>query len=78
MLSFQVSTKLVIVVIDKLHVDAAVEFTKKGYHMLLEKPMATTLEDCKKITEACRAQPDQINAVCHVLRYYPPCKKLRT
>ena len=58
---------------DKLHVQAAIEFTKKGYHMLLEKPMATSLEDCRQITMACRAETNQINAVCHVLRYYSPC-----
>lgn len=62
---------------DKLHRDAAIEFTKKGYHILLEKPMATTLNDCKEITNACRSWPSQINAVCHVLRYYSPCIKLK-
>lgn len=64
---------VIITLPDKLHVRAAIEFTKKGYHMLLEKPMATTLEDCKQITLACKDQQNQINAVCHVLRYYSPC-----
>ncbi len=45
--------------------------------MLLEKPMATSLEDCKKISEVCRQHPHQINAVCHVLRYYPACLKIK-
>ena len=45
--------------------------------MLLEKPMAVTLDDCIQITNACRLQKQQINAVCHVLRYFPPCIKIK-
>ena len=45
--------------------------------MLLEKPMATSLDDCKQITLACREKTSQINAVCHVLRYYPACLKIK-
>jgi predicted dehydrogenase len=66
---------------DKLHMEAAIAFTKKGYHILLEKPMATLLEECKNITYACREQQklnsNQFNAVCHVLRYYSPNIKIR-
>jgi len=62
---------------DKLHKEAAIEFTNKGYHMLLEKPMATLLDECKEITMASRKMPEQINAVCHVLRYYAPCIKIK-
>ena len=62
---------------DKLHKEAAIEFTKKGYHMLLEKPMATLLDECREITMASRKMPDQINAVCHVLRYFSPCIKIK-
>jgi len=36
--------------------------SKKGYNMLLEKPMATSLSACKQISEACQKQPGQINA----------------
>ena len=39
--------------------------------------MATNLTHCKEIVAACRLQPDQINAVCHVLRYLSPCMKLK-
>lgn len=45
--------------------------------MLLEKPMAVTLDQCLQITEACRLQAQQINAVCHVLRYFSPCIKIK-
>ena len=50
----------VITLPDKLHKDAAVEFTRLGYDMLLEKPMATTLEDCWQITLASRQMPQQV------------------
>lgn len=62
---------------DQLHKDAAIAFTNKGYHMLLEKPMATLLDDCRQITMASRLNNDQINAVCHVLRYLGPCIKIK-
>ncbi len=39
--------------------------------------MATTLSDCRQITEACRLNSSQMNAVCHVLRYFAPCIKLK-
>ena len=45
--------------------------------MLLEKPMATSLEDCIEITMATKNKPEQINAVCHVLRYFAPCIKIK-
>lgn len=67
---------VVIALPDKLHVEAAVAFIAKGYHMLLEKPMATTLDDCLRIRLACQ-QTAVVNAVCHVLRYYAPCIKLK-
>uniref|UniRef100_A0A1A8FSY5 Gfo/Idh/MocA-like oxidoreductase N-terminal domain-containing protein n=1 Tax=Nothobranchius korthausae TaxID=1143690 RepID=A0A1A8FSY5_9TELE len=52
---------------DRLHKDPAVAFAKKGYHILLEKPMATTAEDCVAIVEAC-TQNGVMLSVGHVLR----------
>ncbi|RNA21105.1 oxidoreductase isoform X1 [Brachionus plicatilis] len=62
---------------DKFHKEATINFIKKGYHILLEKPMATLLEDCFQLTSAIRSHPSQINAVCHVLRYLAPCTKMK-
>lgn len=73
----KVAQCVIIALPDKLHKDAAVEFTKKGYHMLIEKPMATSLDECKQITITSRARINQINAVSHVLRYLGPCIKLK-
>ena len=78
---FEIKRKLadcvIIALPDKEHKEAAIAFTRLGYHMLLEKPMATLLNDCHSITLECRLAPTQINAVCHVLRYYQPCIKLK-
>uniref|UniRef100_UPI0037E8ACB1 putative oxidoreductase YteT n=1 Tax=Semicossyphus pulcher TaxID=241346 RepID=UPI0037E8ACB1 len=55
---------------DRLHKEPAVAFAKKGYHVLLEKPMATNVEDCTEIVKAC-TQSGVILSVAHVLRYDP-------
>lgn len=61
---------------DRLHKDPAVAFAKKGYHILLEKPMATTPEDCTAIVEAC-TQSCVMLSVGHVLRYDPTIHKIK-
>jgi predicted dehydrogenase len=53
---------------DAMHVEPAVAFAKLGYHVLLEKPMATTEADCWRIVEAAE-HAEVVLAVCHVLRY---------
>ncbi|XP_023283151.1 uncharacterized protein LOC111670601 [Seriola lalandi dorsalis] len=61
---------------DRLHKEPAVAFAKKGYHILLEKPMATTAEDCTAIVEAC-TQSGVMLSVGHVLRYDPTIHKIK-
>ena len=73
----KLSDCVIITLPDKLHKEAAVESLKHGYHILLEKPMATSLDDCKEIASECEKNPHLINAVCHVLRYYDACVKLK-
>ena len=51
------------------HVDSSVKALDAGYHMLLEKPMATTLADCIAIDEA-RQRNNAIVSVCHSQRYH--------
>ncbi len=62
---------------DALHVDPAVALAARGYHLLLEKPMATTAEDCRRIVEAVE-QAGIICAVCHVLRYTAYTRRLKS
>ncbi|TSM04834.1 hypothetical protein Baya_7719 [Bagarius yarrelli] len=61
---------------DRLHKEPAVVLAKKGYHILLEKPMAVTLEDCTEIAETC-IESGVMLTVCHVLRYDPSIRKIK-
>lgn len=61
---------------DRLHKDPAVAFAKKGYHIMLEKPMATTAEDCIAIVDVC-IRSGVMLSVGHVLRYDPTIYKIK-
>ena len=54
---------------DGLHAEPTFAFLERGYHVLLEKPMATTEALCRQIAEAAEAASGQVFAVAHVLRY---------
>ncbi len=62
---------------DSDHITPAIMLMKKGYHVLLEKPMATTLEDCLQIYKQ-SVESDVILSVCHVLRYTPYFRKIKS
>jgi predicted dehydrogenase len=49
---------------------------ESGYHVLLEKPIAQTLEECLTIGEAARKKGVLVS-VCHVLRYHPYFMKIK-
>ncbi len=53
---------------DHMHEEPAIAFAKLGYNILLEKPMAPTVESCRKIVAAVK-EAGTIFAVCHVMRY---------
>nr|WP_222566323.1 Gfo/Idh/MocA family oxidoreductase [Limihaloglobus sulfuriphilus] len=55
---------------DQMHRAPAEAFTSKGYHILLEKPMAVNEQDCRAIIHAIKKNK-VIFAVGHVLRYTP-------
>ena len=55
---------------DNMHYAPAIALINKGYHLLLEKPMAPTPEECKAITEAAEKKGVKV-VVCHVLRFTP-------
>ena len=55
---------------DAMHVEPAVAFAELGYHLLLEKPMATTEAGCRRIVEAVE-RAGVLLSVGHVLRYTP-------
>jgi predicted dehydrogenase len=53
---------------DRVHAEPAVAAMQAGYHILLEKPMATTLEDCRRLVAISDETNRQLH-ICHVLRY---------
>ena len=61
---------------DGEHVGPAVALAKAGYHLMLEKPMATTEADCAAIVEAAECSGVML-AVCHVLRYTSYTAKIK-
>ena len=67
---------VVIATMDQDHVEPAVACMDKGYHMLLEKPMAVRLEDCQKIAAA-QARNGVITSVCHSMRYHKGFAKVK-
>ncbi|XP_067659164.1 putative oxidoreductase YteT isoform X1 [Haliotis asinina] len=67
---------VIITTVDRDHKDPAIAFAKKGYHILLEKPMAVTEADCREIVSTCK-QYNVTLTVCHVLRYVPWAKKIK-
>lgn len=55
---------------DRQHVPHAVEALKKGYDVMMEKPISPKLEDLQEITRVARENGRRV-VVCHVLRYTP-------
>ncbi len=55
---------------DQMHVAPAVAALQAGYDVLLEKPMAHTLEGCIKLVQTAEAT-GHVLQICHVLRYSP-------
>jgi predicted dehydrogenase len=53
---------------DQMHLEPTLIALDKGYHVLLEKPMANRLIDCIKIVQKVE-QTEKILGVSHVLRY---------
>lgn len=61
---------------DKDHYKQAINALKKGYHLILEKPISPSLKECKEIAETAKKYDRQV-LVCHVLRYTPFYSKLK-
>jgi len=61
---------------DAMHVEPALAFAAKGYHIMLEKPLAPTPEGCRTIIEAVKKHGVMLS-VGHVLRYTPYTQTLK-
>ncbi len=61
---------------DYLHCAPCMKALEKGYDVLLEKPIATTEEECRQILARAK-EANRIVGVCHVLRYTPYFRELK-
>lgn len=67
---------LVIGTQDTYHVQPCLKALERGYDVLLEKPIAPTVEECSLLQEAAERHQRRV-LVCHVLRYAPFYRKVR-
>lgn len=66
----------VICTMDQLHYANAMCAMKNGYHLMLEKPVALSVQECTGIRDY--ANEHQLHVVvCHVLRYTPFYQKIK-
>ncbi|MGB2960483.1 MAG: Gfo/Idh/MocA family oxidoreductase [Bacteroidota bacterium] len=72
----QLADVLVIATPDQLHHGAAMRGLELGYHILLEKPIAPTWDQCREILHQQKKHPQMVS-VCHVLRYTSFYRKLK-
>src|SRR5690606_28155289 len=61
---------------DRLHFGPCMKALEMGYDILLEKPIAPSIKECKEILELAKKK-GRIVAVCHVLRYAPYFVKMK-
>ena len=67
---------MVVSTMDRQHVGHAIPALRKGYNILMEKPISPELDKCKEILEVAKDCPGKI-IVCHVLRYTTFYNKLK-
>jgi predicted dehydrogenase len=72
----KIADALVISTMDSLHHRQAIKALELGYDLLLEKPIAMTLEECVEIRDKAKALGKKV-VICHVLRYAPVYNKIK-
>ena len=61
---------------DRCHYEQALMAIDRGMHILLEKPIAQTYEQCLRIEQAAREKGVKVG-VCYVLRFMPLYRKVK-
>jgi len=61
---------------DKTHFAIATRAMSLGKHVLVEKPMAVSKEECLRLVES-SSKNGVILSVCHILRFHPYCLELK-
>lgn len=59
-----------------LHCESSIFFLENGINVLLEKPMANSVEECDKMIAAEKKSQKKL-AIAHIMRFYNPIKKLK-
>lgn len=72
----QLADVMLICTQDRQHVLNAIPALQKGYHVMLEKPIAPDLDQCKALLAVSRETGRKV-VVCHVLRYAPFYRKIK-
>ena len=67
---------MVVATMDRQHVGHAIPALRKGYHILMEKPISPDLDQCREILKVEKECPGRV-IVCHVLRYTVFYNKLK-
>ena len=67
---------MIIATPDRMHYQEAMEALRLDYHLLLEKPISPSAEECRDI-EALALERNREVVVCHVLRYTVFYQKLK-
>lgn len=67
---------IIIATQDQQHYEPALAVIEKGYNLLLEKPMAETVDRTREIVEAAEKKGTLL-MVCHVLRHTPFFRKMK-
>lgn len=62
---------------DALHIEPAIACLDAGYHLLLEKPMGRSWEECERLAAKVHEKKDRLVILGHVLRYTVYFKKLK-
>jgi len=59
-----------------LHAEPAVKAANAGVHVLIEKPLASSLQDCDAILNAAKRSGVKIGTMCQ-RRFYTPCQRIK-
>ncbi len=72
----QLADVCVIATQDKQHVEHGVKAIQKGYHLICEKPISPSIEECLRLQNTAH-EHHRVVAVGHVLRYTPFYSKIK-
>ena len=67
---------MIIATPDRLHYQQAMDALRLDYHLLLEKPISPTAQECRDIEQLAIERKREV-VVCHVLRYTVFYQKLK-